>query len=122
MYISPNAKQQFTDRFGKPLVGGKLHTYYAGSFTNAPTYDESGSTNANPIILDSRGEAVVMLDNLIMYKYVLKDKDDNEIWTRDDVTGLVITSGGSVETNQVGVTSADTTPGFLNDKITATSG
>jgi hypothetical protein len=61
--LTPSPKVQFFDANGEPLVGGKLYTYAAGTSSPLATYtDSTGNTaNANPVILDSRGEANVWL-------------------------------------------------------------
>lgn len=80
-------KFQAIDSNGAPLVGGLLYTYVAGSTTEKATYsDRSCATaNTNPVVLDSRGEAVVYLSGA--YKFVLKDSDGVEIWTLDNIEG-----------------------------------
>jgi len=87
----PNAKFMAFDANGDPLSGGKLHTYEAGTSTNKATYSDPAlsSANANPVILDSRGEADVYGSGL--YKLVLKDSDDVTIWTVDNVTPTSLT-------------------------------
>lgn len=77
------------DDDGNPLVGGKLYSYQAGTTTPLDTYtDQAGGTaNANPVILDSRGEADVWLDDA-NYKFSLYDADDNLIWTVDNISSF----------------------------------
>lgn len=72
--ISPKDIYSAIDDNGNPLTGGQLFTYIAGSSTPADTYtNASGNTkNDNPIILDSRGEAPVWLDDTMVYKFVLR--------------------------------------------------
>lgn len=74
------------DRDGKPLAFGKVYTYKAR--TNAPqvTYQSEDAVvaNTNPVILNGEGYGNIYLDG--SYKVVVKDKDDNEIWTADPVT------------------------------------
>jgi hypothetical protein len=84
--VSPDPRLQFFGNDGKPLVGGKLYTYAAGTTTLLATYiDWYGVTpNTNPIILDSRGEASVWLGTA-RYKFVLKDANDVEIYTQDNL-------------------------------------
>lgn len=88
-------KFQAYDSNGDPLSGGKLYTYAPGTTTNKATYSDRALTtpNANPLILDSRGEGVVY--GAGQYKFVLKDADDNLIWTFDDVDGLGGYLGGN---------------------------
>lgn len=70
------------------LVGGKLYSYDGGTLTPRYTYptvaDASASTNpnTNPVILDSRGEANVVVKGST--KLILKDSNDNIIWTVDN--------------------------------------
>jgi hypothetical protein len=85
--LSPSPKFRGVDTTtGLALVGGKLYTYSAGTLTPKNTYTSStlGTPNANPTILDSRGEADVWLDGA--YKFILKDSLDNTIWTVDNIT------------------------------------
>ena len=84
--IAPQPKLQFFDANGDPLVGGKLYSYVAGTTTPQATYtDESGSTtNTNPVILDSRGEASVWF-GAGTYKLALKTAADVDVWTVDNI-------------------------------------
>lgn len=83
----------FDDINGRPLVGGKLYTYNAGTSTPVATYrDKDGhEANTNPILLNERGECVCFLDDGLNYKFVLKDALDNTIWEQDNVS---IPAGG----------------------------
>lgn len=104
--LAPLAKQRFTDGNGNPLSGGKLFTYAAGTTTKQNTYTDSSGTiaNANPVILDSRGEAFVWLDQSLSYKLVLSPSTDsdpptNPVWTIDNVrdpTGAVLATLAAV--------------------------
>lgn len=84
------------DDLGQPLANGKLYAYYAGTSTPRNTYSEpTGTTlNAHPIILNSAGRCSVWLEEGGAYKWILKDKDDNVIWTKDNV-GFINLSGTS---------------------------
>ena len=77
---------QFFTAAGVPLVGGKLFTYASGTTVPLATYTDSTGNfaNANPVILDSRGEANVWFGPS-RYTLVLKDSLDNLIWTADGV-------------------------------------
>jgi hypothetical protein len=79
---------QFFTANGDPLVGGKLYTYAAGTTSPLATYtDLFGTTsNPNPVVMDSRGEASVWLGEGT-YKFVLKDALDTLIWTVDNISG-----------------------------------
>jgi hypothetical protein len=104
-------KLQFLDANGAPLVGGKLYTYAAGTTTPLATYTDygGGTANANPVILDSRGEASVWLGTAL-YKMALYSATDVLIWTVDNIGGFatlaqLAASGGS---NLVGFLQAGT--------------
>ena len=70
--LMPQGKQQYFTANGIPLVGGKVYTYSAGTTTPLATYtDAGGSTpNANPVVLDSRGEGSIWCNPLLNYKIV----------------------------------------------------
>ena len=101
--LTPTPKQQFFAANGAPLVGGKLYSYVAGTTTPLATYtDSTGNTaNTNPIILDSRGEANIWLDNSV-YKFKLTTSTDVDVWTVNNVAGsltassLIASSGSSL--------------------------
>lgn len=93
MNLSPLPIQKFFANNGRPLVGGKLFTYEAGTTTKIATYtDSSGLTpNTNPIILDFRGECRLWIDPQQAYKFTLSPANDTDpptrpIWTVDDIT------------------------------------
>jgi len=73
------------DSNGDPLVGGKLYTYEQGTTTEKTTYSDRdlSTPNANPVVLNSRGEATVYGTGF--YKFVLKDSDDTTVWTVDEL-------------------------------------
>jgi hypothetical protein len=105
--LTPSPKMQFFTAAGIPLVGGKLFTYASGTTVPLATYtDSTGNTaNANPIILDSRGEANVWVGPS-RYTFLLKDSLDNLIWSVDGVntpigvqnTAIVATASQTVFT------------------------
>lgn len=89
--LAPVLKQRFDDSNGNPLSGGKVYTYQAGTTTPQATYtDSTGVTpNANPVILDSRGEANIWCDVNLSYKFVVTDSADVVQYTTDGVIGLL---------------------------------
>jgi microcystin-dependent protein len=108
---------QFFAADGTPLVGGKVYTYQAGTTSPQATYtDTTGVTsNTNPIILNSRGEAAIWLGGL-NYKFKLTDANDVEIWTVDYISGPI--SGASPTlTGNVAIESDSSSPAL---KITQT--
>jgi hypothetical protein len=85
--LTPTPKMQFESAAGVPLSGGKVYTYAAGTTTPQATYTDytGGTPNANPIILNSRGEAAIWL-GAASYKFKLTDANDVEIWTVDYIS------------------------------------
>ena len=78
-------KCQFSNSAGVPLASGKLYTYLAGGSTPTATYTTStGTANANPIILDSAGRAVIYLA-AVSYKMELYTAADVLVWTQDNI-------------------------------------
>lgn len=84
-----------------PANGAKLFTYAAGSSTKLATYtDEDGLVpQANPIILNSRGEPAqpIWLLEGVKYKFVFAPSTDTDppvspIRTVDDISGINDTS------------------------------
>jgi len=97
--LAPLPKQRFTDSNGNPLVGGKVFTYVAGGTAKQNTYtDASGSTpNANPVLLDARGEAAIWLDQTLSYKITVSPSTDTDpptapIWTIDNILPSALTA------------------------------
>jgi hypothetical protein len=115
--LTPTPRMQFFAADGTPLVGGKVYTYQAGTTSPQATYtDTTGVTsNTNPIILNSRGEAAIWLGGL-NYKFKLTDANDVEIWTVDYISGPI--SGASPTlTGNVAIESDSSSPAL---KITQT--
>lgn len=95
MNLSPLPIQKFFDNNGRPLKGGLLFTYEAGTTNKIATAsDEAGTLNTNPVVLDFRGEANVWLDQTLTYKFVLSPEGDTDpptrpIWTVDNISAAV---------------------------------
>ncbi len=72
------------DQNGNAFSGGKVDSYNAGLLTRKDTYTvrDKSALSTNPIPLDAYGRAVVYGDGL--YKFVIKDADDNTIVTIDN--------------------------------------
>jgi hypothetical protein len=91
--------QFFTDD-GTVLSGGKIYTYAAGTTNPQATYTASdgGTTNSNPIILDSGGRLPedMWLTQGLTYRFVLADSGDVQIGEYDNVPGINDISAGSV--------------------------
>lgn len=106
----------FVDSSGNALSGGKLFSYTAGTTTKLSTYVDStkNTTNANPTILNTRGEAQVWLPPGVAYKFVLSPSTDgdpptNPIWTADNIVGIgsLLIAGQTSTDNKAGPVIAD---------------
>lgn len=91
-------KFQVLDSDGAPLASGKVYTYESGTTTNKTTYQERAlsTANANPVILDSRGEADIFFTGTI--KIVVKDSDDSTIYTMDTLNAVDVADLQTVNT------------------------
>lgn len=78
--VLPNGRNYFTNSLGAPLIGGRVYTYIPGTSTPKATYTTSAAStpNANPVVLDVRGEAAIYWTGA--YDVVLKDASDVTIW------------------------------------------
>src|SRR5882672_2321795 len=92
---APFLKFRGFDNNGGPLAGGLLFTYAAGSTTKLATFTDStgGTPNANPVVLNTRGECDLFLTSTSLYKLVLSPSTDtdpptNPFWTEDNVVGI----------------------------------
>lgn len=87
------------DQNGNPLSGGKIEFYAAGTTTPKDTYTDRAKTSpsTNPIVLDVYGRAVVYGDGL--YKFVIKDSNDNTIKTIDNYNSLDVADHSSRHEN-----------------------
>lgn len=90
-FLVPQGRQSYSDAAGVPLVGGKLWTTVDGTGGGPAgvaktTWSDAAQTapNANPIILDGRGECTVFWSGT--YTVQLRDSLDNVIWTVPGVT------------------------------------
>ena len=83
--VAPNGVHQFFDDNGNPLSAGKVYTYDAGTSTPRTTWADSAEVtpNANPVILDSAGRAVIFWRGV--YKVIVKTSADATVSTIDNV-------------------------------------
>lgn len=82
-------KFQAIDSAGAPLSGGKVYFYETGTSTPKDTYTTRALSvaNANPVVLDTRGEATIYLNG--EYRVTLKSSADATIWGPiDNVVGV----------------------------------
>jgi len=92
--LSPYIFNQYFDDNGDPLNAGKIYAYSTGTTDDKDTYTtQDGTTpNANPIILDAAGRAIVYLGTGF-YDFVIKDSLNNVIDTVDRVFVALTDSG-----------------------------
>lgn len=85
--LAPVIRQQFFDKNGKPLAGGLIYTFAAGTTTPSATYtDATGNTpTSNPIVLDSGGWASIWLGSR-SYKIEVADKTGVVLYTVDNIS------------------------------------
>jgi hypothetical protein len=88
MNVVPEAKLQFLDDNGDPLVGGKVFSYIPGTTVSKNTFvDAAGSAiNTNPVILDAGGRAPIFGDG--SYRQVVQDRNGALVW--DLETGVPV--------------------------------
>lgn len=108
--LSPTPVFRAQDNNNRPLFGGQLFTYAAGTTTPQATYVDSTQTtqNTNPVILNSRGECNLWLDPTLSYKFILEDSSGNQIWSVDNIQGQLGVSGNIIPSadNQFNIGSA----------------
>jgi hypothetical protein len=97
------------DTDGTPLIGGRLHTYAANTSTPKATYADPYllTPNANPVILDAMGQAVIWLDGF--YKLRLENREGVQLWEIDSYEYPSVTeppTSGMVSGYNEGVVSA----------------
>lgn len=88
-YSSP--RFQALDSSGQPMSGAALHIFINRTTIVAQTWSDQDqiTQNANPILLDARGEAVIWLDPDKSYTFVLRDSVGGLVWSQDDISGAV---------------------------------
>jgi hypothetical protein len=114
-HLAANPRSKFYDTNGAVLAGGKLYTYQAGTTTPLATYTDQteGTANANPVILDANGEALVWIGSN-SYKFVLKDSSDVTLYTWDNIAAV---DNGSVTAIKI-VDGTITTAKFADGSVT----
>lgn len=85
--VPARSRQYFTDSAGRPLAGGSVEVFYAGTDDLIDTYQDSllEAKNENPVPLNARGECLMFLTGLSAVKFVVRDKDGVTVYTEDPV-------------------------------------
>ncbi len=91
--LATNVSFQCFGLDGKPLAGGKVYTYSAGTTTNKATYTTMAGDvpNSNPVILDQNGKAKIFLGDG-SYRLQIKDSNDALIDDIDQISRYVTQS------------------------------
>lgn len=107
--LLPNAKTQFLDQNGKPLVAGQVFFYIPNTSTKKDTYQDPAQTilNTNPVVLDMYGQALIWGTGT--YRQVVYDQFGNLIW--DQITQDANASLVGNWTDNIYVAGTDFTPG-----------
>jgi len=81
-------RTKFTDDQGRPLVGGSVHTYYAGTSLPQDTFSDPELTvpNTNPVKLDDTGSANIFLKGT--YRVRVFDRKGKFVEDQDNVDQL----------------------------------
>ena len=79
----------FTDKCGKPLIGGKVFSYEGNSLTPKTTYTDAfmSTPNTNPVILDETGKADIFLDGT--YRFQVFSRDGVLIEDKNNVSNIL---------------------------------
>ena len=88
--LSPWLKPRFfITGTNRPLAGGLMYTYKAGTTDPATTYsDDDGTPNTNPIVLNSDGECDLYLDDSVSYRIILKNSAGVTQFDKDRIASL----------------------------------
>lgn len=93
------------DDNGKPLSGGLVQTFYAGSSIPEPTYkDFSGAPWSTTFNLNASGEARILLDKAKAYKFIISNADGSNPQVYDNISiteGVLEVGGGTLNLQQV---------------------
>ena len=76
---------QFQNKNGSNLVGGRVYIYYQGRTALATTYHDADGkvVNSNPVLLDNNGRATVFADTIYSYTIVVCDYYGKELFSQD---------------------------------------
>lgn len=91
--LATNVSFQCFGLDGKPLAGGKVYSYAAGTTTNKATYTTMAGTveNPNPVILDQNGKAKIFLGDGA-YRLRILDSNDALVDDIDQISRYVTQS------------------------------
>lgn len=109
---TPLIFQQFFDKDGLPLAGGKVYTFRSGTNVPKNTYQDSDGValNTNPITLDDSGRAIIFIESNTAdndpdssaYRFTLYDKDGVIVDSVDNIFPINGVDGKNTGTIVVG--------------------
>lgn len=100
-YILPSDTQMLSHN-GKPLTGGHVEVYMAGTDEKYITYcDFDGTVNPFSILIPSDGRLTVLGDNDLSYDYYVYDSHHNLVFSRKNVHTNESITDGSVGVSQL---------------------
>lgn len=125
--------QQFNNKNGAVLVGGRLYVYYVGRSQLATTWADEDATaiNTNPVLLDNNGRAPVFVDDSYSYTLVVCDRNGAELFSQDITPGSVGGSGTRIvyhdetltgDGTEASLLGANTFPLAVDETLTAYTG
>ena len=107
--------QQFNNKNGAVLVGGKLYVYYVGRTELATTWadEDAAAQNTNPVLLDNNGRAPVFVDDSYSYTLVVCDRAGTELFSQDITPGGAGSVGGRIVYHDETLSGAGTVSSLL---------
>jgi len=111
--VIPEAKTQFLDYNGDPLVNGTVAFFIPGTDSGKNTWNspEASTVNPNPVVLDAAGRGSIFGDGT-NYRQVVRDQHGNLVW--DQETGIPPTAGGPVIGPSLSITGSANIGGALD--------
>lgn len=107
--------QQFNNKNGAILVGGRLYVYYVGRTELATTWadEDAAAQNTNPVLLDNNGRAPVFVDDSYSYTLVVCDRAGTELFSQDITPGGAGSVGGRIVYHDETLSGAGTVSSLL---------
>lgn len=108
--------QQFNNKNGAVLVGGRLYVYYVGRTELATTWadEDAAAQNTNPVLLDNNGRAPVFVDDSYSYTLVVCDRAGTELFSQDITPGGAGSVGGRIVYHDETLSGAGTVSSLLS--------
>ena len=114
--VAPVIRHQLFDSTGVVCASCLLNAYTAGTTTRQDTFSDSAllTANANPIVLDSAGRAVIYLSQTT-YRFILTTASGTTIWDQDNVDAIPTSAGNTDVTGTAGEALAAGSVVYLSD-------